>query len=401
MSIFEKVRISSPLTAFNDLRTAELTPQFQGSFEYTVDNTELTINSASGGGTVTQGSGMAVIRTSATSGSTAKLISKRHARYRAGLGGLVRFTTLFNAPSEGTQQYFGLADEAGASVAFKNGLMIGYNGLIFGLHRFSNDTQTTYPISAWSDKLDGSGKSDTIFAPEKLNVWSIQYQYLGAGGIELFYEVSETKILESVCLVAYANKHTEPSSHNPNYHYTIYADNGATAEDLTIKSSSYAYLIEGKTKYFELHQPQFSSDKQVKTSLTTEIAIFTIRNKTLYAAKTNFIDILLENITSSLEATSANNLGSVRLIRDATLGGTPSFSDIHATDSIAEIDTSGTTVTGGKTILEFPLAGKNDKQILSLIEYDIIVAPGEAITVAGLSINNVTMTSSMLWKELF
>ena len=30
-----------PLSAFGDLRTIELSPQFQGSFEYTVDNTDL------------------------------------------------------------------------------------------------------------------------------------------------------------------------------------------------------------------------------------------------------------------------------------------------------------------------------------------------------------------------
>ena len=49
--------ITSPLSAFGDLRTAELSPQFQGSFEYTVDNTDLFEQTISNGGTITQADG--------------------------------------------------------------------------------------------------------------------------------------------------------------------------------------------------------------------------------------------------------------------------------------------------------------------------------------------------------
>lgn len=43
-----------PLTAFGDLRVAELSPFFQVSFEYTVTNTEIGEIGVSGSGTVTQ-----------------------------------------------------------------------------------------------------------------------------------------------------------------------------------------------------------------------------------------------------------------------------------------------------------------------------------------------------------
>ena len=71
--------------------------------------------------------------------------------------------------------------------------------------------------------------------------------------------------------------------------------------------------------------------------------------------------MLLERITASIEASAANNLGVVRFIKDATLGGTPSWSDINTNNSVVEIDTSASSVSGGKSLFNVPLAGKNDK----------------------------------------
>lgn len=389
-----------PETAFGDLRVAELTPQFQGSFEYTVDNTEISSNTVTGGGSVTQSNAMAVIGTSSTTASSALLKSKRHAKYRAGFGGLMRFTALFQNNSASTEQYFGVLDEAGSGAAFKNGLAVGFDGETFGYHRFASDVKYTTDITSWDDPLDGTGPSGQTIDHTKLNIWYIQFGYLGALGPVLWF-VGQDNVAYKVHTMPITGVLTEPTSHNPNYHFTIYANNKATTSDLVVKSGSYAYFIEGKTKYSELQQPQFSSSRQQATSVTTETAIFTIRNKSTYASKTNFIDLLMEFVSLNIEASSANNLGEVRLVRDATLGGSPSYSDINTSNSVAEIDTSGTTVTGGKELIVIELAGRDDKESIDLSSYDIILAPGETITVAGSSGSNATIRASILWKELF
>lgn len=392
---------SLPLSAFGDMRTAEITPQFQGVFEYTVDNTELNINTVANGGTVSQASAMAVISSSTTTASTAMLQSKRHARYRPGLGSLCRFTTLFTAGVAVTEQYIGLLDEIGSSAAFKNGVAIGFDGENFGLHRFDNDTKVSISQTDWDDPLDGSGISGMTIDLEKLNVWAITYQYLGAGQITLKVENPETGDLETVHAIKYANTNIVPSSFNPNYHYTIFVDNKATTSDLTAKCSSYSYFIEGRTKHFEVHQPHFSSGLKEKNTVTSEVAIFTIRNKSTYQSKTNYIDLVLEFVSAAIEASSANNIGGIRLVRDASLGGAPSFSDISTSNSVVEIDTSGTTVTGGRELFNVALAGKNDREAINVSAYDIIIAPGETLTLAGSSANSATVDGSILWKELF
>ena len=391
---------TNPKTAFGELLVGQLSPQFQGSFEYTVDNTDLNINTEVSDGTVTQASGMAVLTSSTTTASTALFQSKQHARYRAGLGGVDRFTALFTDPVAATEQYVGLADETGSSAAFKNGYMIGYDGIDFGFHRFQNDTKISISITDWNDPLDGTGTSGITIDQTKLNVFYIQYQYLGAGAIKLFYEKPNGDII-NVHTIEYANANTEPSTHNPNFHHTMWVNNKATTDNLILKSSSYAYFIEGKTSFIELHQPLNGSGIKQKAAVTTEVAIFTIRNRATYVSKTNFIDVILLKTIASIEASSANNLGGIRIVKNATLGGTPSYSNINTANSVIEIDTSGTTVTGGNELDAGPLAGKNDKLISLLIDNKIILNPGETLTIAGSSDNSATIKSQISWRELF
>ena len=388
-----------PVSAFGDMRMIELSPQFQESFEYTVDNTEKIANTVVGSGTVTQANAMAVVSTGTTSASTAQLESKRHAKYRPGLGGVMRFTALFTTPVATTTQCVGIMDETGSSEIFKNGYAIGFNGTSFGFHRFANDALTTVQLSDWDDPLDGCGKSGMTLDPTKLNVWFIQFQYLGAGAINLWVEDQNTGKMFICHTIDYANLNIEPSVFNPNFHFQIYVDNAATTNDLIVKSCSYAYFIEGFTELKELHQTQFSSEKQSKALVTTEVPILTIRNKANYAGKKNFIDILFEYVSVSIEANSANNLGEVRLIRNASLTGA-SFSDINTSNSIAEIDTSATSFTGGKEVFPIELAGKNDKEAINIIPFKVLVGELESLTLAGSSANSATVNAAVLWKEL-
>lgn len=392
--------VNLPKSAFGDLRTVELSPIFQGSFEYTVGNTKLNTNAVNSGGTVTQASGMAVLTSGTTGGADARLQSTKPARYRSGFGGLLRFTTLFTAGIASTEQIIGLADELGSSTIFMNGYMIGFNGTVFGFHRFQNDVLTTIALANWDDPLDGSGTSGMTIDLTKINVWEIRFQYLGAGAIELWVESQTTGAFVLVHRINYANQNTSPSVHNPNFRFNMWVENNASSS-VIMKCSSYAFFIEGFTQFKELHQPQFSSEEQTVASVTTELALFTIRCKTSYVSKNNFIDILIERISIAIEANNANNLGSWRLILNTALGGTPSYADINTSDSIVDIDIAGTTVTGGTTLLDGDLAGKNDRFIENLRDYFIMLTRGDTVTLAVTSVNSATFNGSLLWKELF
>jgi hypothetical protein len=387
-------------SAFGEQIVAQLSPQFQVSFEYTVSNTEVCTNTVTGSGTVTQADAMAVVATGTTTGSVSRLESAHHARYRPGMGGVLRFSGLFSTPVAGTKQYYAIADEIGSSATFKNGLGIGYNGTTLSIARWQNDALIETAQSGWDDKLDGTGASGVTLDPTKLNVFYITFQYLGAGPMFFWMIHPDTGVPFIFHVIKYGNSNVVPSTYMPNFSYFIYANNGATTSNIVLKSGSYAYFVEGMTTLIDIHQPQNSSGTKQKTTVTTEVAILTIRNKATFASKTNHIDILLEKAAGSIEAASANNLGEVRLVKNATIGGVPSWSDINTTNSIIEIDTSGTTVTGGKELIDAELAGKNAQVNENLVSYEFIIHPGETVTIAGSSANSATIRASILWREL-
>lgn len=396
------LHVSLPMTAFGDLRTAELSPIIQVTFDATVTNTEIGTITTANTGAVTQENSLIKATTGATTASTARWATTRHAKYRSGFGGLNRFTAMFTTGVSGTEQAVGLSDVAGSSASHKNGYAVGYNGATFSFLRWNNDVLIPIAQSAWDDPMDGTGPSGMTLDPTKLNVYYIEFQYLGAGAINLWIESDLTGKMILAHTIQYVNQNTVPSVRNPNFNMMIHAINSGTTSVLTVFSGSMSFFVEGKSKYTELQQPQFSSGKKQKTSVsTTEVALFTIRNKTTYNSLTNYIDIFLENAQTSIEASSANNLGQVRLVKNATLGGTPSYSDINTTDSVVEIDVAGTTVTGGKEIIFTPLAGKNDRATIDLTPYEIILGPGDTLTAAALSANSSTINAGLLWKELF
>jgi hypothetical protein len=394
----EVVQLNS---AFGEQAVVEYSPQWQQSFEYTVDNTDLNTNILVAGGTITQATAMAVIASSTTSASQATLKSTHHARYKAGFGGMARFSAVFSTPVATAHMYAGLADEVGTTAEFINGLMIGYNGTNWAVARYQNDVAFEIAQSSWDDPLDGTGKSGVTIDFTKLNIFYIQFQYLGAGAIYFWTEHPETGVPFRFHTIPYANLYTTPSTYNPNYHMTFHADNKATTSNVSVSTASYGYFIEGKTELVEFHQPQNTTGTVVATGVTLEVALFTIRNKATYAGKVNYIDILLERYSASIEAGAANNLGTVRIVKNATLGGTPEWNDINTTNSVVEIDVLATTVAGGKELLSIDLAGKNDSDKENLIPYKIVIHPLETVTFTGSSAAVAEMRDSLLWKELF
>lgn len=396
--------ISSPLTSFGDLRNAELHPIIQANFATTVGNTDICQHTMTGTGTVTQGSGMATIATGTTISSTSRLASTKPCKYREGLGGLLRFTAMFTAGIAGTNQYVGLGDEAGTGKALKNGYTIGYSGSSFRIQRWQNDVLVQEIDKAnWDDPLDGTGASKMTVDFTKLNVWEINYQYLGGGNIFFFVENKATGKFVKFHNLQYAGNYTVPSTYNPNFKFQVYVENGAVASNVAISTASYAYFVEGHTELTEIHQPQFSTGFQSKSAVTTEVAILTIKNKTTYptaAPVSNFVSILLERWVANIDNNGTTNVATLRLVKNATLGGTPSYTDINATNSLVSYDTAGTTVTGGTTICSGSLTGKNDSFAEDLRGFTIMLAPGDTLTVAALSANSATIQSSLLWKEL-
>jgi hypothetical protein len=101
---------SMPITAFDDVRSTNLTPMAGWTFNYNI-NTDYINTATANGGTVTQADGMAVLSTTTTADSSARIATRRVMRYTPGLGGLARFTGIFSAGVADSVQIIGLGDD--------------------------------------------------------------------------------------------------------------------------------------------------------------------------------------------------------------------------------------------------------------------------------------------------
>lgn len=382
-----KVNLNDPLTAFGDLRTAQLSPQVHLTFPYNI-NADLLDTTVANGGTVIATNSMARLNTSTASNGSAIMASRQTVNYRSGLGTLARFTGMFTTGVASSTQIIGIGDAA-------DGYFIGYNGTSFGVLVRKDSSDTWTAATAWNvDTLDGSSDagnpSGMNIDETKLNVFQISYQWLGAGQIEFSVEDPATGQFTPVHRIQYANANTDPSVYNPSL--TLYAQviNSGNTSDLQLQTASMAGLTEGKNVVTGPVNIYGSA-----SAVASVATIFSLRNKATYASKTNKVRVYLKTLTVANDTTSS--AGKVSIWRNNALGGTPSWADVNGTDSVMEVDTAGTDTTGDR-LLYTALVEKGGAGVFDLSTLDISILPGEIISVIS---EDGTMDAVLTWQEDF
>jgi hypothetical protein len=139
-----------------------------------------------------------------------------------------------------------------------------------------------------------------------------------------------------------------------------------------------------------------SNDKAAVT--TTETSIVTIQNKALFVTKTNRVEIELKSFSYGVDGTKP---AIIRLVKNTTLGGSPSYNDISANTSVVSYDIAGTTLTGGEPIFTISVP-KSDGDVIDLSPYNIVLEPGEILTLSVEATSSTTdATGSLVWSEKF
>jgi hypothetical protein len=310
-------------------------------------------------------------------------------KYDPGQGALVRFSAIFTTGVAGSQQEVGLGDST-------DGFFFGYNGADFGVLRRQNGVDNWIAQTSWNrDKADNKTVLPKIDFT-KGNVFQIRFQWLGFGLISFWIENPSTGQPVRIHNMEYANANTNPSVFNPTLPLSVKSANTTNNTDIQIQTSSLAAFIEGK----EVLLGSKNSKDNTKTGIgNTETNIITIRNRSTFASKTNRVDVELDFLGVAVDGTK-NSI--IKLIKNTTLGGTPTYTNISVDTSVVEFDVAGTTITGGEILLTFALQ-KVDSKELSLVGLNIDLIPGDILTVSGVSTTAATtdISASMSWIERF
>jgi len=400
-----EVSVQGPTSAFGELSTIEPQPVAQVDFVYGV-NTYLTKTEVTGSGTVTGSSGLLVCSTTAAASSSAQLTSTRYLKYRAGQGGKGMFTALFTTGVADSNQYAGLF-----TASLNNGFGFGYSGATFGIWYMKGGTPTHIPQTSWNeDVCNGANgefnKSGINLDPTQGNVFRILYQYLGFGAIKFYVENPVNGQFALVHQIQYANTETTPSLSQPSLTLLWKAENDANTSNIVVKGASGSLFLEGDRK---LLGPSHGLDNS-KSTITTITNIITIRNATSYNGINNRAHIRLRTISfASNTGGAGNGITTCKIIRNATLGGSPSYTTINGTtadsgvtitsgNSITSYDTAGTTVTGG-TVIFNSIIGVGNNAYEDLTELDLFAYPGDTLTFSITSTQSVTAGIGITWTE--
>ena len=382
-----KINLHDPVTAFGDLRVAELTPKVHLTFPYNI-NTDIVDTTVANGGTVTAADSMAVVQTSAATNGEAEFSSRRVLTYRSGLGGMVRFTALFTTGVASSTQYIGVGDET-------DGFFFGYDGITFGILRRQDGVEFWEPQTSWNvDVMDGNdgaaNPSNVLLDKTKINVFQINYQWLGAGQIEFSVEDPNTGLFVPVHRIKYANANTIPSIYNANLPLHAHVVNEGNASNITLKTASMAAFVEGKSIPLGPTN-NFNASK----SISTEEFLFSLRNKATINSVNSRVRMILKQISAGNDA---NALSTIRVYSNATLDITPTWTNVNGDDSCVEVDTTADYVSGGRLLFQ-GVIGKDNGQIFDLENLDIQISPNEIITITAEAGQAGVQSVALTWQE--
>lgn len=242
--------------------------------------------------------------------------------------------------------------------------------------------------SSW-DKAPFSG-----FDPTKLNIYQIEYGFLGGANIKYNIYNPNTGEFELVHSIKWSNSFSSPNFGNPDMKLGWTAASLGSTTALTVEGASCMGGIEGREIIQEDSKATFTQVASIGTTLT---AVLTIQNRIVYGKRFN-----LGNVKPvSVSVDNDHNKGIiVELVKNTTLGGTPNYEYFDENNSIVAIDTAGTTLTGGTVLDSFTVA-TNDSKTIDLGNLKILLLPEETLTLAVRTVSGTATntTGSIVWRE--
>jgi len=233
----------------------------------------------------------------------------------------------------------------------------------------------TIPTETWTPKANWNVYPDINIDPTLGNVYQIQIQYLGYGGIVFSIEDPETSKLEIVHIIKYANTSVVPSVSNPIFRLGWGCRNTGNTTDIQVKGASAAAFIEGKIVYDGLPKGICQTQPAVSTARANVISL---RNRLTFNNTTNRAEII--PITSSF-STDTSRTAFFEIVRNPVYASPVTF-ERYETNSLMEIATDNVLVTGGEVVYCFTVKSSASVQV-DLTDILEQMLPGEAYSIAA------------------
>lgn len=389
-TVLDQVRLGNSLrvsvaneSQFGEVLTTSRTPIIELNAAYGTsilrDSTSVT-----GSGAVTAGTGVIDLSTGTTASSTAFLSSAEIGRYIPGFSAEGGIGVIYPSSPTGNQSI----DWGLLSPDVNDGFYFGEDSTGIYTSVLKGGVETKTYQSNWNiDKLDGTGRTGYNLDNSTGTIYQVQFTYYGFG--QILYGVIGIDPRRPTIQRFIPCHFVDPnglSINSPNLRVFARVNNGGDASDVSVAVGGRQYSIVGDytAKY------RFTGQPFNKTGITT-----TRTNLCSFRRKSGFSNRSIKIQGAGL-VVSTNNIY-WEIVIGATLGGTPSYgtpTNHLASETALEVDTAGTTVTGGHTLWsDVGASGQGSFGSSIGRELDLDIPNGSLITLCA---SSVTGTADIL-----
>lgn len=261
------------------------------------------------------------------------------------------------------------------------------------------DTNLWTPQAEFNqDTLDGKGLSKVTIDPQKLNVYQINFRWLGAGEIRYAIENPTNGDMIHFHHEHYSNRNTDVHIDNPSLKIGyVAASLGGDGTSIVVEGASMMGAIEGLINTTKLPTATFR-ESTANLNSNTWYHVLTAANSVVYRGKINTREIILKNINAAFSGTGPVT---VALILNPTgLADTREFNSINEFSSVYTSNTTSVVTLGDQRLMYiFDVeAGGSGTQVLE--DLRIAIPPGNEVAVLVRSSQQITRNAiSMSWIE--
>ena len=275
------------------------------------------------------------------------------------------------------------------------------DGAKSGTYTFSSGTaagtiaQNTAGVTKTSDfvnQADWNQSTASFLDPTKGNIYQIIYKNTGFGGVFFYVDNPTNGTPLLVHFIQYQNTSTDLSLGNPSLRTGLYCVSLGSTTNLTVRVASISAYLQGLTEKTRNPRAYFNT-QSVSTTFTN---ILTLRNRRTYNNIINQVEVQPISLTISSE--SPKNV-SIEIRSTVNPGVEQNFTAV-GTNLITDVDTTSTTITGGRLLAAYTVApagnievNLNDKQIRIPPTLNLVI---QAKVTGGA---DSPVSASLIWYE--
>ena len=262
-------------------------------------------------------------------------------------------------------------------------------------------TATWTPQASFNiDTLDGTGPSGVTLDPQKLNVYQINFRWLGAGELRFAVENPINGDMIFFHHEHYSNRNTDVHIDNPSFKMGyVAASLGGSGSIITVEGASMMGAIEGIISPTDLPVAVSHTRTAGMTGGTSEWTILGLRNNVIHKAKINTREIILKRL--AIGGTAAGGAPLIMTVWYNPVTAVNLSWVARGEESSASYSTTETTVTTTGLIPLFTsVISDNTSDNIVLEDLRIVIPPNNEIVVTAKSNANINRANiGLTWLE--